>query len=63
MKKYKTIFVNSNGLKSDTEELDRVISVHSNNECVLHSVMPRVSEGRTEGYILIFDSTKVECIR
>ncbi|MGE7607662.1 hypothetical protein ACQKML_13725 [Peribacillus frigoritolerans] len=60
MKGYSTIYVESNGLRRDSNELDRVIRVHSEDNYILHSIVPRVYEGETEGYILIFDHTEVE---
>lgn len=43
-----------NWLKRDSEELNRVIGVYAEDNYILHSVVPKISEGDTEGYILIF---------
>ncbi|MGG4506855.1 hypothetical protein ABEP00_17075 [Heyndrickxia sporothermodurans] len=59
-KDYLTIHVKSNHLEQDSKDLDDVIRVHSEDGYILHSVIPRISDGETEGYILIFDSTNVD---
>ncbi|MFJ8263304.1 hypothetical protein ACIQ4I_15345 [Rummeliibacillus sp. NPDC094406] len=59
-KSYSTCIVKSRGLKRDSDEIDRVIRVHSEDGYILHSIVPRISEGETEGYILTFDSTNVD---
>ncbi|MFB7303541.1 hypothetical protein [Heyndrickxia sporothermodurans] len=59
-KDYSTIYVQSNSLKKDSEDIDHVIRVHSEDGYILHSVIPRICDSETEGYILIFDSTNVD---
>ncbi|MEC1725868.1 hypothetical protein P9E34_14210 [Schinkia azotoformans] len=59
-KDYSTEYINSNDIETDSKELDRVIKVHSEQGYILHSVIPKVCEGDTQGYILIFDCTNVD---
>lgn len=57
---YSTIFVKSISLEKDSDELDRVIRIHSEDKYILHSIVTRSDGGETEGYILVFDSTNVD---
>ena len=60
-KNYNVIPIGSSrNLEKDAEELARVIKVWTDDGAVLHSVIPRVYESETEGYLLIVDTTEVE---
>lgn len=55
MKKYSTLFVKSiNGMK-DEQELHKTLQFHTEDGSILHSVIPRIDEGTTEGYMLVFE--------
>lgn len=60
MAEYTTKFVRTSGLEIDAKELDRVIRIWTDDGAVLHSVIPKVDEGSTEGYIIVLEITDVE---
>jgi hypothetical protein len=60
MRRYKTLYIPARGETSDTEEIERVLQIWSEDEAILHSIVPRVYEGSTEGYIIVLDITEVD---
>ncbi|RFU70361.1 hypothetical protein D0469_07100 [Peribacillus saganii] len=59
-KDYRTIYISAQGEKTDAEEIARVINIWAEDGAVLHSVVPRIYEGSTEGYYIILETTEVE---
>ena len=60
MRQYKTLYIPAKSEKVDAEEITRVIQIWSEDGAVLHSIVPRVYEGSTEGYIIVLDITEVD---
>lgn len=60
MAQYITKFIRTSGLENDSEELDRVIRIWSEDGAILHSIVPKVDDGSTEGYIIVLEITEVE---
>lgn len=60
MAQYLTKFIQAESLKTDAEEIDRVVRIWTEDGAVLHSVIPRINEGSTEGYIIVLEITEVE---
>lgn len=55
---YTIVNINSNSLKRDAETIENVINVHSEDGYIFHSIIPKISDGETEGYIILFDNTE-----
>lgn len=60
MKQYKSIYLPAKGEHADTEEMARIVNIWTEDGAVLHSVIPRIYEGATEGYIILLDITDVD---
>jgi hypothetical protein len=57
---YTTKYVPTKSLSLDAGEIDDVIRIWSEEGAILHSVIPKVDEGSTEGYIIVLEITDVE---
>lgn len=59
-KDYKAIYIVANSGEQDAKDLDHAIRVYSEDGGLLHSITPRIEDGDTVGYVIVFDLTNVE---